>query len=70
MQTKLDPSAAITQALAEHPDARPIPVRNVAYWGTNVAENRLNLELDTRLYSWRGETLRAIKRVLKLQSKL
>lgn len=66
----ITPSEAIKQTLEKYPKARPTPVENVAHWGTNTMHNSMNLEQDTKLYGWNGDTLKAVRYVLKLQNKI
>ena len=66
----MTPELAIEQTLAKFPSARPIPVRNVAHWPSNPMHNALNLEQDRKAYNWKGDLLKAIKHVLKIQGKL
>lgn len=63
-------SEAIQKALAKFPNARPTPVKNVAGWDDGKFANAMNLEQDTRSYGWKGDTLKAIRYVLKLQNKI
>ena len=66
----MTPEEAIKVTLEKFPTARKIPVTNVAYWNDGVSFNRMNLDADTRAYGWKGDTLKAIKHVLKLQKKI
>lgn len=66
----MTPSEAITATLAKFPAARETPVRNVAHWPSNPMHNALNLEQDRKAYNWKGDTLKAIKHVLKIQGKI
>ena len=61
---------AIQTTLAKFPNARPTPVKNVAYWNDGKMANSMNLAQDTRAYGWKGDTLKAIRYVLKLQNKI
>lgn len=66
----MNPKDAIKATLEKFPTARKIPVTNVAYWDDGIFANRMNLEADTRAYGWKGDTLKAIKHVLKIQKKI
>ena len=66
----MTPEEAIKATLAKFPDVREIPVRNVAHWPNNPMHNALNLEQDRKAYNWKGDLLKAIKHVLKIQGKL
>lgn len=66
----LTPDEAIKTVLARFPAVRETPVRNVAHWPNNPMHNALNLEQDRTAYNWKGDLLKAIKLVLKLQGKL
>ncbi len=66
----MNESQAIEAALAKFPKARKIPVENVACWNDNKKANSINLAQDTQAYGWKGDTLKAIKYVLKLQNKI
>jgi len=69
-QTQSAEQKAIETTLAKFPLARKTPVGNVAYWGTNKMHNSMNLEADKQAYGWKGETLKAIRHVLKIQGKI
>jgi len=66
----MNPELAITETLARFPSVRTTPVRNVAYWPSNPIHNALDLEQDRRAYGWKGDLLKAIRHVLKIQGKL
>lgn len=66
----MTPELAIEQTLAKFPAVRAIPVHNVAHWPNNPMHNTLNLEQDRKAYNWKGDLLKAVKHVLKLQGKL
>ena len=66
----MDEKQAFEAAMAKYPLARKTPVDNVASWGHDKFANRINLDQDTRAYGWKGDTLKAIKYVLKLQNKI
>ncbi len=68
--TPLSREDAIAAVLTKFPNVRPIPVRNVAGWCENKFHNAMNLEADAQAYGWKGDQLKAIKLVLKLQHKL
>lgn len=69
--TPLSPEDAIAEVLRKFPNVREIPVRNVAHWSReNLLHNSLNLAADARAYGWKGDQLKAITLVLKLQHKL
>jgi len=61
---------AIDTTLAKYPKARKIPVENVAYWSTDKFANYMNFEADKACYGWKGDTLKAIRHVLKIQGKI
>ncbi len=66
----LTPEQAIEQTLKKYPKVRTIPIHNVAHWPNNPSHNRANLKADTTAYAWKGDLLKAIRHVLKLQNKL
>lgn len=58
----------IEDALKKYPKARRIAVENFALGreGRGTEADRLNLERDAALYSWKSDTVNAIKEVLGL----
>jgi len=55
------------EELACRPKVRRIAVENfLASMGTDATAARQNLNLDSRLYKWNPETIRAIKDGIKL----
>jgi hypothetical protein len=66
----MTPEEAIKTVLTKFPHVRATPVRNVAYWPEHPFHNKMNLYQDAKVYAWKGDLLKAITLVLKLQNKL